>query len=56
MLTALSKMVIGPNPSFFPHLTVLLRDFELDPAEAGFDSLDEWLEVNEHRCHPEGEP
>ena len=44
-MTALSKMVVGANPSFFPHLTILLRDFELDPAEAGFDTLDEWLEA-----------
>lgn len=48
--------MVGANNNYFPHLTLLLRDFELDPAEAGFDTLDEWLEAMIRSDHSTARP
>jgi len=45
VLAALSKMMGGESPPSPPHLCLLLRDYELSVEEAGYSSLDEWLEV-----------
>ena len=49
VLTALSKMVGGAVPTVFPHLCLLLRDFDLAPEDTGFEGLDAWMELHDQQ-------
>jgi len=51
VLTALSKMVSGCTPSRFPHLCVLIRDFELSLEDTGYSDLNAWLEAVVNGTH-----